>query len=124
MALTAPAFPGRQAAQPGWAALQALLRSPRHQAAFGVMLALLLLLAFHQVLAGAVLRAEQARAAAGQRAEAAARCTDEPAAPLRDLCQASVQAGLSLPGGPATAGPAALPQVTRASVTAVLSAGV
>ncbi|WKB54867.1 hypothetical protein [Eleftheria terrae] len=61
----------------------------------GLLLALLLLAAFHQVLSTAVAQAGRVHSAASQRIEAASRCADVPAAPLRDLCRAQVDAGLT-----------------------------
>lgn len=83
-----------------WQALPPALRSPRSLSMAALALALVLLLAFHQVLAQAVQRAEARRVAWSNNAYAMTRCASLPKPELRDTCRSRALAGIMPPEPP------------------------
>ena len=75
-------------------------RSPRTLGAAGLILALLMLLAFHRVLVHAVERADVREAAWANRVYAMQRCTSLPHPELRVSCRARADAGVVPPEPP------------------------
>jgi hypothetical protein len=76
--------------QRGWRRLSAGTRAEAVTMVLAAVALLGLLLAFHEVVRGAVVRGESRRAAVAAREVAAWRCTTLPAAPLRNDCRASL----------------------------------
>nr|WP_297355280.1 hypothetical protein [uncultured Caldimonas sp.] len=77
-----------------WQALPPALRSPRTVCLLALTAALVLLLAFHQVVAQAVQRAEARRTAWSNTAYAMTRCSTLPQPELRESCRARAMAGI------------------------------
>jgi hypothetical protein len=77
-----------------WQALPAAWRSPRTLTGLALVLALFLLLAFHQVLAQAVQQAEARQVSSANRAGAMTRCMALPDPALREPCEARARAGI------------------------------
>ncbi|MCM5678462.1 hypothetical protein M8A51_02830 [Schlegelella sp. S2-27] len=84
----------RRAVVDRWQGLPPAWRAPRTLYSLGFVLALCLLLAFHQVLTQAVQRAEARQVASANRAGAMTRCTALPDVELRQPCQARALAGI------------------------------
>ena len=94
----------RRAAAARWQALPTSWRAPRVLYGIGLLLALVLLIAFQQVLARAVDRAEARRLAWANTRDAITRCVALSDAALRESCRGRALAGIVPPEPPLASG--------------------